>query len=129
MRLEILLPHGVFARIPDVTRVVAMTRAGSVGLLPHRLDCAGALTPGLLTYTTRDGHETHIAVDSGVMVKTRDRVRVCVRHAMSGADLGQLRELVEKEFVNLSEREKSIRSTLAQLESGLIRRLLDLRHG
>jgi len=129
MQLEILLPHGVFARIPDVTRIVAMTRAGSVGLLPQRLDCAGALTPGLLGYVTRDGREAHVAVDSGVLVKTGDRVLACVRHAMSGADLGKLRELVEQEFVNLSEREKSTRSTLAQLESGLIRRLLDLRHG
>jgi F-type H+-transporting ATPase subunit epsilon len=106
-----------------------MTKAGSVGLLPHRLDCAGALTPGLIAYTTQDGREAHIAIDSGVLIKTGDRVLVCVRHAVSGADLGKLRELVEKEFLNLSEQEKSVRSTLAQLESGLIRRLLELRHG
>lgn len=129
MQLEILLPHGVFAKIPHVTRLVAMTKAGSVGLLPHRLDCAGALTPGLLTYTTQDDREAHIAIDSGVLVKTGDRVIICVRHAISGADLGRLRELVDKEFLNLSQREKSTRSTLAQLESGLIRRLMDLRHG
>ena len=129
MQLDILLPHGLFARIPDVTRVVAITLSGSVGLLPHRLDCAGALTPGLLTYTTDAVPEAHIAIDSGVLVKTGERVLVCVRHAMAGADLGRLKELVEKEFLNLSEREKSTRSTLAQLESGLIRRLMDLRHG
>jgi len=129
MRLEVLLPHGIFTRIPNVTRLVAITRAGSVGLLPQRLDCAAALTPGLLAYTTEDGHEAHLAIDSGVLVKTGDRVLICVRHAISGANLGQLRELVEKEFMNLSEREKSTRSMLAQLESGLVRRLMDLRHG
>ena len=64
-----------------------------------------------------------------MLVKTGDRVLVCVRHAVAGADLGRLRELVEKEYLNLSEREKSTRGTLAQLESGLIRRLIDLRHG
>lgn len=129
MQLEILLPHGVFARISDVTRVVAMTRTGSVGLLPRRLDCAVALIPGLLTYATGNEGDVHIAVDSGVLVKTADRVRVCVRHAIAGADLGRLREAVEKEFLNLSEQEKVTRSILAQLETGLIRRLLELRHG
>jgi F-type H+-transporting ATPase subunit epsilon len=129
MLLEILLPHGVFARISGVTRVVAVTRTGSVGLLPHRLDCAVALTPGLLTYAAGNESDVHVAVDSGVLVKTADRVQVCVRHAIAGADLGRLREAVEKEFLNLSEQEKVTRSILAQLETGLIRRLLELRHG
>jgi F-type H+-transporting ATPase subunit epsilon len=129
MQLEILLPYGVFASVPDVTRVVAMTPAGSFGLLPHRLDCAAVLSPGLLTYSTQATGDAHIAVDSGVLVKTGAEIVVCVRRAIAGADLGALREAVEQAFLDLSEREKSIRSTLAQLESGLIRRFIELRRG
>ena len=128
MQLRILLPYGVFARVGDVARVVAMTPAGSFGLLPHRLDCAAVLVPGLLSYSTSAG-EVHIAIDGGVLAKTGPDVLVCVRHAIAGADLGGLRQAVEHEFLNLNEQEKSIRTTLAQLESGLIRRFLELHHG
>jgi F-type H+-transporting ATPase subunit epsilon len=127
MQLKILLPYGVFASVEDVTRIVAMTPAGSFGFLPHRLDCATVLSPGLLSYSTAASGETHLAVDSGVLVKTGTEVRVCVRHAIAGANLGGLRQAVEQEFLNLSDREKSIRTTLAQMESGLIRAFMELR--
>ncbi len=127
MQLRILLPYGIFASVEDVTRVVVMTPAGSFGLLPHRLDCATVLSPGLLSYSTAASGETHLAVDAGVLVKTGADVLVCVRHAIAGADLGGLRQAVEQEFLNLSDQEKSIRTTLAQMESGLIRAFLELR--
>jgi F-type H+-transporting ATPase subunit epsilon len=127
VQLRILLPYGIFASVKDVTRVVVMTPAGSFGLLPHRLDCATVLSPGLLSYSTTAAGETHLAVDAGVLVKTGADVLVCVRHAIAGADLGGLRQAVEQEFLNLSEREKSTRTTLAQMESGLIRAFLELR--
>jgi F-type H+-transporting ATPase subunit epsilon len=128
VRLEILLPYGRFAAIQEVSRIIVMTTAGSFGLLPQRLDCAAVLTPGLLSYTTTEAAEAHIAVDTGVLIKTGAEVLVCVRHAIAGADLGGLRAAVEREFLNLTEQERAARATLAQLESGLIRRLLELRH-
>ncbi|HEY0340216.1 MAG TPA: F0F1 ATP synthase subunit epsilon [Steroidobacteraceae bacterium] len=127
MRLKILLPFGLFASVADVTGMVVMTPAGAYGLLPRRLDCATVLTPGLLSYATVAAGEVHIAVDAGVLVKTGAEVLVCVRHAIAGADLGHLRQAVEREFLNLSEQEKSTRTTLAQLESGLIRGLVELQ--
>jgi F-type H+-transporting ATPase subunit epsilon len=129
VQLRVLLPFGFFASVADVTRIVVMTPAGSFGLLPHRLDCATVLSPGLLSYSTTATGEVHLAVDSGVLVKTGPEVLVCVRHAIAGADLGHLREAVEQEFLKLSEQEKSIRGRLAQLESGLIRRFVELQHG
>jgi F-type H+-transporting ATPase subunit epsilon len=49
-----------------------------------------------------------VAVDEGVLVKTGLDVLVSVRNAISGTDLGQLREAVEREFLNLNEREQSV---------------------
>jgi F-type H+-transporting ATPase subunit epsilon len=121
------VPSGVFASIADVTRVVAMTPAGSFGLLPHRLDCTTVLSPGLLTYATATSGEVHLAVDTGVLVKTGADVLVCVRHAIAGADLGHLRQAVEQEMLQLSDQEKSNRRTLAHLESGLIRAFVELQ--
>ena len=43
MTLKILLPYQVFAHKSGVSRIVAETREGSFGLLPHRLDCVAPL--------------------------------------------------------------------------------------
>lgn len=70
MNLKVLLPTGVFADEAGVTRIVAETREGSFGLLPHRLDCVAALEPGILTYETEADGEVFVAVDEGMLVKT-----------------------------------------------------------
>ena len=127
MQLRILLPFGVFASVTDVTRIVVMTPTGSFGLLPHRLDCATLLSPGLMSYSTSKAGEIHLAIDAGVLVKTGADVVVCARHAIAGADLGHLRHAVEREFINLGEQEKTTRTRLAQLESGLLRRFAELQ--
>ena len=77
MNLKILLPFQIFAEKTDVSRIVAETREGSFGLLPHRLDCVAALVPGILIYQAESGGEVLVAVDEGVLVKTgADVVRV-----------------------------------------------------
>jgi F-type H+-transporting ATPase subunit epsilon len=123
MNLKILLPFQVFDEKTGVSRIVAETPEGSFGLLPHRLDCVAALAPGILTYETAADGEIFVAVDEGVIVKAGSEVLVSVRRALSGADLGQLRDAVEHEFLTLNEQEKSVRSVVAKMEGDLIRRM------
>src|ERR1700733_6637532 len=99
MTLRILLPFQIFAEKIGVSRIVAETREGSFGLLPHRLDCAAALAPGILTYETESDGEVYVAVDDGALVKTGMNVVISVRRALAGTDLSQLRDSVEKEFM------------------------------
>jgi len=128
MTLKVLLPFQVFLEQSGVSRIVAEGRRGAFGLLPHRLDCVAALAPGILTYETDAGGEVFIAVDEGVLVKTGLDVLVSVRRAQDGAALGQLRAAVERDFLTLDDREKSVRSTLAKMESDLIRRMASLHN-
>jgi len=128
MNLKVLLPFEVFAEKSGVLRIVADTRAGSFGLLPHRLDCVAALAPGILIYETESEGEVYVAVDEGVLVKTGTDVLVSVRRALGGKDLGQLRDSVEKEFVTLNESEQSVRSVMAKLEAGVLRRVATFQH-
>ena len=128
MNLKVLLPFRIFAEKTGVSRIVAETREGSFGLLPHRLDCVAALAPGILIYENEAEGEVYVAVDEGVLVKTGLDVLVSVRNAIGGTDLGQLREAVEREFLNLNEREQSVRSVMAKMESGFIRRLAEFHH-
>jgi F-type H+-transporting ATPase subunit epsilon len=127
MHLEILLPFRVFVKKEGVLKIIAETQKGSYGFLPNRLDCIAPLVPGILAYETAEERETCIAVDQGILIKTGPKVVVSVRHALGGFDLGQLRSAVEKEFLNLDERERSVRGALAKLESSFIRRYLELQ--
>jgi F-type H+-transporting ATPase subunit epsilon len=128
MNLKVLLPFRVFAEKTGVSRVVAETREGSFGLLPHRLDCVAALTPGILTYATEAEGEVYVAVDEGVLVKTDADVFVSVRRAVSGTDLALLHKAVEEDFMALSDRDKSARRVMAKLETGFLRRLAGYPH-
>ncbi len=128
MNLKILLPFKIFAEKTGVLRIVAESRSGSFGLLPHRLDCVASLAPGILVFETETDGEVCLAVDEGVLVKSGTDVLVSVRNAIGGTDLGKLREAVEQEFLNLDEQEKSVRSVLAKLESGFVRRFAAFHH-
>ena len=128
MHLKVLLPFRVFAEHIGVSRIVAETHEGSFGLLPHRLDCVAALVPGILTYEDEAENEVYVAVDEGVLVKAGLEVLVSVRNAIGGTDLGQLREAVDREFMHLNQREQTVRSVMAKLESGFIRRLVEFHH-
>ncbi len=128
MNLKIFLPFKIFAEIDGVLRIVANTREGSYGLLPHRLDCAASLTPGILVYESATDGEVFIAVDEGVLVKVGTDVLISVRNAIGGTELRKLRTTVEQEFMDLDEQEERMRSALVKLESGFVRRMATFHH-
>ena len=128
MRLKVLLPFAVFVDEADVSRIVGETAEGSFGLLPHRLDCVAALAPGILLYETAARHEVFLAVDEGVLVKTGADVLVSVRRALRGTDLGQLRDAVVQQFEKQDAQERDMRSAMARLESGFLRRFAGFEH-
>ncbi len=125
--LKVLLPFGVFAEKADILKVVADTNVGSVGIMPHRLDCVAALTPGILFYESKSDGDVYIAVDQGILVKVGLTVLISVSNAIAGKDLDQLKQAVESQFLNLNQQEKNVRSLMAKLESGLISRLAGLQ--
>lgn len=127
MHLLILMPTRVFADVASVRRIVAEARSGMLGIWPNRLDCVVALDAGIFTYESDDLGEVNIAVDEGVLVKTGGRVQVSVRNAVGGGGLDAMRDLVERQFRQVSEEEKDLRASLARLESDLIRRFQQFR--
>ncbi|MCB9973821.1 MAG: F0F1 ATP synthase subunit epsilon [Rhodospirillales bacterium] len=129
MQLKILLPFKVFAEKKSVKRIVAKTTQGFVGFLPHRLDCAVALAPGILTYESEDGGEVFIAIDEGILVKSGRNVLISVRGAIGGSDLKTLHEAVLQDFMSEDEQEKNMRFALSKLESGFLHRFVELQHG
>ena len=128
MNLKVLLPFRVFTEKRDIARIVAETGHGSFGILPHRLDCVAALSPGILIYEEKNKVEAYVAVDEGVMAKIGADVFVSVRNAIAGKDLYELREAVEREFVNQDQQDRDARMALAKMENSIIRSLMEFNH-
>jgi F-type H+-transporting ATPase subunit epsilon len=128
MNLRILLPYGVFAEKADVSRIVADTTDGSYGLLPNRLDCVAALSPGILTYEAKDIGTVYVGIYQGVLVKAGTQVTVSVRRAVGGSDLAQLKDTVDRDFLKLDEQERNVRTAVAKMESGLMERLAEFEN-
>lgn len=126
MTLRVLLPFEIFADETGVASIVVETAQGSFGLLPRRLDCVAALVPGILSYESAAHGEVFVAVDEGVLVKTGPAVVISVRRALRGTDLARLRDTVEQEFLTLDAQEEEMRTAMARLETGFLRRFATL---
>lgn len=129
MKLRVLLPHRICLDTPGITRVVIPTSAGSYGILPHRLDFAAMLVPGILVFEDEAGDERYVATDKGVAIKAGTDVTVSVRNAIESTDLGHLRDAIQNSFRELGQSEVASRTTGARLESTLLRRFKDLQDG
>ncbi|MBC7659471.1 MAG: F0F1 ATP synthase subunit epsilon [Chitinophagaceae bacterium] len=128
MNLKILVPFNVFACKEKVMSIVAESVEGSFGILPNRLDCIAALVPGILTYRLEANEDVYIAIDQGILVKVGLNVTVSVRRAISGSNLEQLRDSLEKEFIQLDDDERAAEQVLSKVESALTYRLAELYH-
>jgi F-type H+-transporting ATPase subunit epsilon len=126
MKLKILLPSLVYAEKDEVTRLVVETSQGSYGILPHRLDCVAVLVPGILTFETQAEGVAYAALDMGVLVKIGADVHISVRRAVFGAELGRLRETVQREYSLLDQTEREVRQLSEKLENGFLRRVVEL---
>lgn len=127
MHLQVLLPFEIFVDETGIKNVVIEAAGGSFGLLPQRLDCVAALEAGILSYTTQANEIIYIAIDAGILVKVGPNVSVSVRQAKSGLELNQLYDAVKEDFRCKDENEREIRSSLAKLESGFVRRMSSLQ--
>lgn len=128
MNLKILIPYQIFYEKNNVRRIIAETECGSVGLLPHRLDCVLALSPGILIYQCDSESETYIATDEGVLVKAGTNVFISVRQAIRGTNLSNLKDEIQKQFLNLNQDQKSARTMMAKMESGFIHRFAEFQN-
>lgn len=126
MTLKILLPERVLLT-ESVRKIIAEGQHGSFGLLPRHVDIVEPLVPGILTFVPEktDADEVFVAVNEGVLVKCGDVVRVSVRAAAVGPDLGVLEDTVRDRFQRIDDRERAMRTALAKLESEVVRRLID----
>ncbi|MHC2070859.1 F0F1 ATP synthase subunit epsilon [Bremerella sp. T1] len=125
MNLKVLLPSEVFLDC-QVLKLTAEAPNGFFCLLPRHIDFVATIVPGILSFLDNERLEHFVAVDEGTLVKCGPQVLVSTRHAVMSMDLGQLQQVVEQQFESIDERERLARSAAARLESGMVRRFMDL---
>lgn len=125
MRLRVVLPDAVLIDMRAI-KVVAEAVNGCFAMLPRHIDFVAPLVAGLILVTDETGNETIVGTDEGTLVKCADDVMVATRRAVLGDDLDTLRRTIETRFRSLDEHEQSTRRALAQLESGIVRRFVEL---
>lgn len=123
MRLKVFVPTAVLVDAA-ARKITAEAANGCFCLLPRHIDFVSALVPGILSFVDETGQEQFLAIDTGILVKCGDEVRVAVGNAMRGAVLEGLQQVVEAEFRALDDRERLARTALARLEANLVRGML-----
>lgn len=127
MRLRVLVPDEVVLDA-EVVSLVAEGEDRHFGIKPRHIDFVSALPPGLLFFTREDAAEgEYLAVDRGILVKQAEAVTVSTRRAVGGVPLEELLTAVTERFVELDDRERAVRSAVARLEAGFLRRVMDLK--
>ncbi|PQA89775.1 F0F1 ATP synthase subunit epsilon [Marinicaulis flavus] len=125
MQLLVTTPTDIVAD-ERAGKIIAEATNGSFALLPRHVDFVAPLTAGVLAYQTMEGEERFLGVDEGFLVKMGGSVRVSTRNALREDTLERLQTRVHAEFEARSAREVAARSALARLETGLIRRFVEL---
>ena len=128
MNLKVLLPTGVLVD-EDVRKIGAEAEDGELTILPHHVDLATTLAPGVLSFELPGGGEQFVAMGEGVLVKCGEGVLVSTRKGVRGAELGKLRERVQEEFAKLDEGAETARTSLDRIEATFIHRFIELKHG
>lgn len=126
MRLIVSLPTETLVD-EKVVKVIAEAENGMFCMLPRHCDFVAALVPSVLYFFPSEGKESFAAIDESVLVKCGSDVFVSALNGIRGADLGQLKDLVEKSFLHLDESERKARTALARLEAGTLRGFRDLQ--
>ena len=125
MRLKVWIPSEVFLD-EEATKIKAEAENGWFCILPRHIDFVTALVPGVLCFASPGKQTEYLAIDHGILLKCGPEVSVSTRNAVRSADLGNLKEAVEKQFRMLHEKERASREFEAKLEADLVRQLMRL---
>jgi len=123
MRLTIYLPSEIYLD-EEIAKLVGESPGGDFGILPRHIDMATALVPGILSYVPKQGKESFLAVNGGILVKQKDQVLVSTRMAVRG-ELGTLQKAVQKFLTEVDEKERKTRSAVAKLEANFVKRIVE----
>lgn len=129
MNLRVLLPEKICWQ-GEVKKVIGEAYDGFFCLLPGHVDFVTIMIPGIFFALTDTQRDIYIAINEGILIKTKDQVTLSTGSAIIGDNLGSLKKQVEDNFMKINQQERGARNALQKLEADFVRRFLDLEaHG
>lgn len=121
MKLKLTAPSKILYE-GKIQKCVVETVNGALGILPNFIDATVALDPGIFSFYDDNSKEIFFAIDKGLLVKQKDLLLIATRRAAKGENLGDIRNALEKEILELEEGEKKSRSASALVESSIVKK-------
>lgn len=110
--------------IAGVVCFVGEDRSGSFAILANHLRMITTLTLGMARYQSVDGQWHHLAIAGGVLSFRDNGLTIATRHALQAEGYRHLAGRVATELLREEEALATMRSTLKQMEQGLLQRLV-----
>lgn len=126
MKSRVFLPSQLYTDGPEVLRIETEITTGSNGAFPHQIDGGAARVPGILTHSSAPEREVLGTLVQGVRMNKSADVDVLKKRAIGSTSLERLREAIALELAQIDAQEQAVRSAMAQLDSGFMRRFVNL---
>lgn len=127
MNFKLLTPTQVLFDGP-IDKIDVEAIDGFFTLLPRHIDFVTALKSGIVRYTI-NGQTHYAACDHGVLVKKGDIVRVSTALAIMSNNLESLKKTIATTFKEMEQERKELNLSMARLELGLTKGLMNLSKG
>ena len=127
MNLKLSAPTQVLLDIP-IEKITVEAIDGYFTLLPRHIDFVTALKSGIIVYEA-EGKKHYVACHRGVLVKKGAMVSVSTPLAVMSDHLDELKETIKTTFKEMEQERKELNLSIARLEFGLTKGLINLSKG
>jgi F-type H+-transporting ATPase subunit epsilon len=111
----------------SIRRLTFQGKEGYLTILPNHIDYISSFESNIMTYISMDNEKKFIALNSGILVKYADKIRITAYKAIVGDSISDLK----LQLKNISEIEnnveKEINKNLKQLEYYMFNNLVNMK--
>ena len=127
MQLTLLTPTQILLDTP-VDKIDVEAIDGFFTLLPRHIDFITSLRSSILSYTIQN-KTYYAACDHGVLVKKGADVHISTALAILNDNLENLKKVINVKFKEMEQERKELNISMARLELGLTKGLMNLSKG
>lgn len=124
MHLQVCSPSEIILDL-NVEKFIFEGLEGEYTILPHHQDFVSVVKTGIVRYFY-DSKVFYVACQQGTIIKKMNHLILSTPLAILGDDLNTLVQKIESDFKQMEENRKEQNISMARLEIGLTRGLLDL---
>ncbi|GAB6072985.1 hypothetical protein JCM14244_13620 [Venenivibrio stagnispumantis] len=103
--------------------------AGSLGIYPKHIDYITPLSRSLGYFIDEADNKIYIAYDYGLLKISNNNVSVISRTILTGTNLQQLKEELEKKVQKTTIFEKQLRENIKTLERMIMKEIIEIERG